>query len=152
MEIAALTPLFFVRGAGGGQGNVDSVPLDTAGLHVLTTGPPGISIEYTGGDRKSAAHEAMLAALRIEGGRPFLALEDGTLLDVARHRLCPFELRYAADHGRLHPVPNAARDPGPIVTPITDLHTHYAGCISGSDLVTIGIEHGVTYPSALLAG
>lgn len=132
---------------------MNSLPLDSAGLHVLTAGPGGISIEYTGGDRRSAAGEAMLAALQVDGSRPFLALEDGSLLDVSCYRLCPFELRYAADHGRLHPVPTAAREAGggAIVTPITDLHTHYAGCISGLDLVAIGIENAIAYPAALLA-
>src|ERR1700741_1932516 len=45
--------------------------------------------------------------------------------------------RPTADHGRLHPVPTAARETADRVTPITDLHTHYAGCVRGEDLVAI---------------
>ncbi|MDF2696312.1 MAG: Hydrolase, nudix family protein [Labilithrix sp.] len=66
-----------------------------------------------------------------------------------RYRLSPFELRYAADTGRIHPVPMAARARLPW-RPVTDLHTHFAGCVSGDDLVRLGVEHGVAYPGALL--
>ena len=125
---------------------MNEVPLDSAGLHVVREG----ALEYRGGDRWSPAHEALSAALRVSGSTVGLALDDGTVLDVTGlgYRLCPFELRYAADHGRLHPIPIAARMPGAVRTPVTDLHTHYAGCVSGTDLVAIGAD--ITMPRALL--
>ncbi|MBX3229627.1 MAG: NUDIX domain-containing protein [Labilithrix sp.] len=139
------------------------IPLDRAGLHVLVVRGDGeVAVEYRGGDRVSAAEQALSSALRVHGASVGLALEDGSVLEVAeragaggalrsRYRLCPFELRYAADHGRLHPVPLAARGDESVVTPITDLHTHYAGCVGAEDLLAIGRAHDVAYPPALLA-
>lgn len=140
-----------------------SVLLDDAGLHALSIRADGsATIEYLGGDRRSAAHDALAAALRVvDGGRSYvLALEDGGAVEIARreedgrvtarHRLCPFELRYASDHGRLHPVPAHARGAMKHWTPGTDLHTHAAGCLSGEDLVAIGLAHDLAYPAALL--
>lgn len=60
-------------------------------------------------------------------------------------RSTPLELRYLADRGHPHPV-----GPLPRQTPRTDLHTHFAGCVGGEDLVRIGAETGVRYPAALL--
>lgn len=128
------------------------IPLDLAGLHGL---------DERGGELVFEGRiEAVARAVRV-GGRPLdpitgaaprgrvtLALEDGS--EVEGHRLCPFELRYAADHGRLHAVPRAARA-ATVTTPITDLHTHYAACLSGPDLVALGRTHGIVYPPALLA-
>ena len=128
---------------------MDETPLDVAGLHVVREG----RLEYRGGDRWSAAHDALAAALRVSHDRVALALEDGTLLDVTAlgYRLSPFELRYAADHGRLHPIPLAARVATNVRTPETDLHTHYAGCVRGADLVAIAIAHGLSLSASLLA-
>jgi ADP-ribose pyrophosphatase YjhB (NUDIX family) len=126
---------------------VTETPLDVAALHVVRDG----QLEYRGGDRWSPAHDALSAALRVSGDRVGLALDDGSTLDVSGlgYRLSPFELRYAADHGRLHPIPFAARTTEKVRTPTTDLHTHYAGCVSGADLVEIG--QAITMSSALLA-
>lgn len=66
-----------------------------------------------------------------------------------RYRLSPFELRYAADTGRIHPVPLAARAKTSW-RPATDLHTHFAGCVAAEALVALGVEHGIAYPRALL--
>ena len=131
-------------------------------------------------DRASAAHEAFARALVLAGpGAPPLRLDPGTrraplpagevdvsveLEDGARlllgrlgpsgatslYRLCPFELRYASDHGRLHPVPEAARSGTSSRSPTTDLHTHFAGCLDGESLLAIGAARGVRYPAALL--
>lgn len=128
---------------------MNETPLDVAGLHVVRDG----ELEYRGGDRWSPAHDALSAALRVSGEHVGLALDDGTLLDVTAlgYRLSPFELRYAADHGRLHPIPLAARTPARVRTPVTDLHTHYAGCVSGEALVDLATEHGIVMSTALLA-
>lgn len=136
------------------------VPIDRAGLHGLVLRDGDVVVEYRGGDRMSAAEAVLSAALRVRGDRIGLALADGSILELAErrkgelrslYRLCPFELRYAADHGRLHPVPQAARSPEPVATPVTDLHTHYAGCVDGTTLVSIGRAHGLAYPASLLA-
>ena len=67
----------------------------------------------------------------------------------APYLLSAFELRYAADAGALHPVPTEARAPLSW-TPRTDLHSHFAGCVSGADLVELAAHHGISYPRALL--
>ena len=145
--------------------------LDSAQLHAVVRRGDEIALEYRGGDRVCAAHDALLAALRVRVGaqifpldpataslrcdtEPYevlLALADGSLLEMAHYRLCPFELRYASDHGRLHPVPLAARARVPVRTPTTDLHTHYAGCVGAAELLAIGEAAGVVFPQWLLA-
>jgi hypothetical protein len=63
-------------------------------------------------------------------------------------RLTPFELRYPADNGFPHPGHRT------VVThrhrPSTDLHTHFTGCPRGEDLVRIGLENDLSFPSRLL--
>jgi ADP-ribose pyrophosphatase YjhB (NUDIX family) len=127
------------------------IPLDRAHLHVLVPRGDRLVLEYRGGDRASPAHDALAAALRIGGQRLSddlsayhderieLQLDDGTMLDLTAlgYQLSPFELRYASDHGHLHPIPVAARTKS-VRTPTTDLHTHFAGCVSGIDLVAMG--------------
>lgn len=78
-----------------------------------------------------------------------LALEPLALSET-RYQLSPFELRYASDNGRLHPVPLAARGGEIVAPPATDLHTHFAGCVLAEDLVALGAAHGIAYPAALL--
>lgn len=154
--------------------------LDAAGLHRVVVDGDSVSLAYTGGDRTSRAHDAIAAALRVAtaagktlvldattrrlyaGAGPLtisVALEDGTQLalgtvdgDAANstYRLCPFELRYASDHGRLHPVPPDARSCEAPRTPVTDLHTHFAACVSGEGLLAIAEEHAIRYPASLL--
>ncbi len=71
-----------------------------------------------------------------------------------RYRLSPFEVRYAADSGKLHTIPLGARAGASSQAarwrPSTDLHTHFAGCVRGHDLVRLAAEHGIAYPRALL--
>lgn len=67
------------------------------------------------------------------------------------YRLSPFELRYAADTGRIHPVPVAARVPAfRVRAPITDLHSHFAGCVRGDELVRLAAEADLVYPKGLI--
>jgi len=65
-----------------------------------------------------------------------------------RYLLSPFESRFLADSGQPHVVSESqrARDHGLV----TDLHVHFAGCISPRDLARIGVENGVKYPVAFL--
>jgi ADP-ribose pyrophosphatase YjhB (NUDIX family) len=133
------------------------IALDMLGIHVVTEH----GLEHHAGDRRSKVHEAFERQLRIpkvppKAGRlPAWHLTEEIVLDdeiaplvmarggVSLYRLSPFELRYAADTGRIHPVPLAARAE-PSWRPVTDLHTHFAGCVSGADLVRIGAD--VVYP------
>ena len=85
-----------------------------------------------------------IGSLRL--GQTELGRWDGVTLPQVT-RLCPFELRYLAETGFPHPRAHSGVDE----PPLTDLHTHFAGCIRGADLVRIGAEHGVVYPRALLA-
>lgn len=146
------------------------VALDLAGVHFAEVRADGddvtLSLVHTRGDRRSAAHDALTERLRLEPhertidlvatfdeGAPLvlatLARDPLALLE-ARYALSPFELRYASDTGRLHPVPLAARAAEAIAWPRTDLHTHFAGCVLAEDLVALGAAHGVAYPAALL--
>lgn len=88
-----------------------------------------------------ASGEALSVSI---GGRAIL--EVGSTIE---HRpLCPFESRYLADN--LAPIGRSV--PAPALTPITDLHTHFAGCIRAEDLVRLGERIGAVYPVALLEG
>jgi ADP-ribose pyrophosphatase YjhB (NUDIX family) len=64
------------------------------------------------------------------------------------YKLSPFESRYLADNGRLHPGWDCELPTGGLRT---DLHVHLAGCVSGADLVRIGVETGARYPAGVLA-
>ncbi|MEZ4318406.1 MAG: NUDIX domain-containing protein [Myxococcota bacterium] len=59
--------------------------------------------------------------------------------------LTALELRFLADRGQPHPTVDAAP-----WAPRTDLHTHFAGCVGGADLVRIGADTGVVFPADLL--
>jgi ADP-ribose pyrophosphatase YjhB (NUDIX family) len=61
--------------------------------------------------------------------------------------LTAFEARYLADNG----VPLESPAFASRFSPRSDLHTHFAACLSGDDLVAIGAEHGLTLDPALLA-
>lgn len=66
---------------------------------------------------------------------------------VEHHQLSPIETRFLSDNGFPHPLPTCLVD---TFRPLTDLHTHFAGCITAKDLIDIGIEHGVLYEKAHL--
>ena len=61
--------------------------------------------------------------------------------------LSPFEIRFLADNG----VPHSGARGSAVSALHTDLHTHFAGCVSGEDVLAIGLEAGVSYPRSLLA-
>jgi ADP-ribose pyrophosphatase YjhB (NUDIX family)/adenosine deaminase len=152
------------------------VPIGHAGCRSLRVDREGpalvVSLDRADPDTRSPYHRALLAGLRVRSGdvlRPLdprtdaLAVPAGPLrvelgqltvlaLDAAgelleRHQLCPFEVRFLADNGFPHPAPPAAGPAGLR----TDLHTHFAGCVSGPDLVALGAELGISYPHELLA-
>jgi ADP-ribose pyrophosphatase YjhB (NUDIX family) len=154
-----------------------TIALDMAGVHLVRVRREGqevvLALEHTRGDRRSAAHDALAECLRIRCGGRELRFEHATArapardaaivatfddapplvmatLDETRYRLSPFEVRYASDNGRLHPVPLAAREAERARPPVTDLHTHFAGCVLAEDLVALGAAQGVAYPAALL--
>jgi ADP-ribose pyrophosphatase YjhB (NUDIX family)/adenosine deaminase len=60
--------------------------------------------------------------------------------------LCPFELRYLAETGFPHPRAHSGADD----SPLTDLHTHFAGCPRPDTLLALGARHGLTLNGALL--
>jgi ADP-ribose pyrophosphatase YjhB (NUDIX family) len=62
--------------------------------------------------------------------------------------LSPFETRFLAQNGFPHPVENSTVVLRPNL--VTDLHSHFAGCVRPSDLIRIGIENRVIYPAHLL--
>lgn len=95
--------------------------------------------------------DAVSATLHLGDERPFrlLGLSLGEPLEVvAPYRLSPFETRFLADNGVPHPVARPELVPSGLTT---DLHTHFAGCVSPDDLIAIGLAHDVTYPAELLA-
>lgn len=139
------------------------IVLDHAGLHALVVTGDRVTLVHDD-DRRSPVHAALLRNLRIGSARldahasasfaSEIWLDDpgGPVLladPFPRYQLSPFELRYAADNGILHPIPLAAR--GPLRAPVTDLHSHVAACIRPVELIALGARHGVVYPRALLA-
>jgi len=72
------------------------------------------------------------------------------MLRVVRgpYRLAPFETRYLAENGHPHPAPGLSEQKFDGL--LTDLHVHFAGCVSGPELVAVGTEVGAVYPPALL--
>jgi ADP-ribose pyrophosphatase YjhB (NUDIX family)/adenosine deaminase len=79
-----------------------------------------------------------LAQVRLGPGTPAL---------LARYQLSPLETRFLADNGRPHPP----SPDGPLsLAPVTDLHTHFAGCLGARRLIELGLAHGVSYPLELL--
>lgn len=62
--------------------------------------------------------------------------------------LTAYESRYLADNRR---APPARLSISVERHPITDLHTHLAGCLRADDLLRLGAKHGVFYEKSVLA-
>lgn len=157
-----------------------AIPLDCGGLHHLLVTAAGVELQQEREARLSPLTRALRHLLRIDAGHgeplrldenDHAALPPGTrLLTVllgdeavaevavspelevrdAPRVLSPFEARYLAETGHPHPVAARAAGKAAACAPLTDLHTHLAGAVRASDLIRIGIEHGVSYPLALL--
>lgn len=97
--------------------------------------------------------DATTLEIRLGRGRSFLlasfALQSAPVALGAPYLLSPFETRYLADNGHPHPLPEGPDCSSHRLT--TDLHTHFAGCVGATDLVAIGAELGLSYPTHLLA-
>jgi len=76
-----------------------------------------------------------------------LLLDDGIELNQS-YKLSPFETRFLAQNGYPHPVENLIENFSSNLS--TDLHTHFAGCVTAIDLIRIGIENNLSYPGNLL--
>ena len=135
------------------QERADELWLDPAGEHRLGPGP---ACALRSRDPRSPLHAALEAGLeRRAAGAERLASLAGRALGRwtpaegwrAETRLTAFETRFLADRRFLPPAPGLASAP---VRLRTDLHTHFAGCVRGADLVRIGAAHEVVYPAALL--
>lgn len=136
----------------------DELWLDPAGEHRLGPGP---AYALRSRDPRSPLHAALTARLVVRtAGAVREAVLDGRLLgrwqdDRGWTPLTPltaFETRLLADRFL---AARAGLPPAPALEasayrPRTDLHTHFAGCVRGADLVRIGAAHGVIYPAALL--
>jgi ADP-ribose pyrophosphatase YjhB (NUDIX family)/adenosine deaminase len=70
-------------------------------------------------------------------------------LDGLPYTLSPFELRFLAANEFPHPGIGDTTDVS-VGVPATDLHTHFAGCVRGDDLIAIGLAIGAKYPRNLL--
>ncbi|MCZ7649059.1 MAG: NUDIX domain-containing protein [Planctomycetota bacterium] len=128
-------------------------PLHDAFRSQLALEMDGEPLELTG-DPPCAAWRAgsrvLRAALGQRSGFEVLEVALGAEPRVLRgpYRLSPFESRYLAENGQPHPSPGLeALAPAGLAT---DLHVHFAGCLSGEDLLELGARHGAAYPSALL--
>ncbi|MBS0660414.1 MAG: NUDIX domain-containing protein [Verrucomicrobia bacterium] len=62
--------------------------------------------------------------------------------------LSPLEARYLAETGTPLEGPGGGE---PLYAPLTDLHTHFAGCLGAETLVELGRAAGLSYPVELLA-
>lgn len=103
--------------------------------------------------RGVAALPASWSDVRVEvqaGGRAVVLVEIAGDDVRPRHLLSPFELRYLADTGHVHPVPPGLHGSAGPARLATDLHTHFAGCVAPGDLLAIGESHGAAIPGALL--
>jgi ADP-ribose pyrophosphatase YjhB (NUDIX family) len=76
------------------------------------------------------------------GGRVRARFGDGAWAEP----LTAFEARYLADNDV--PLPSAAASSR--FVPRTDLHTHFAACLSGAELVELGARHGLVLSPAAL--
>ena len=154
------------------------VVLDSGGLHFLEVDARSIRLAHDAGDRRSRLHEALRQHLHFDadearltldaddqvavpagtrGLRVFLGenapiaklvLDPGPLPTGPMYTLSPFETRYLADNG--HPHPTARHVALLEVSPVTDLHCHFAGAPRAGDLIRLGIAQGLGYPAALL--
>ncbi|MBI4852156.1 MAG: NUDIX domain-containing protein [Acidobacteria bacterium] len=70
----------------------------------------------------------------------------------SNYTLSPFETRFLAQNGFPHPITETNLEGLLEGLPLllTDLHTHFAGCVSAKNLIQIGIENNVSYPSEIL--
>lgn len=147
--------------------NEITIALDRAGRHRLRLtlhGSDGATafLEADPEQRHSPLRHALLEHLVVAGERlqpttrslkisePVAVIKVGAVIladiDIAagEHRispttLSPFESRYLADNrrpfeGRVSVLPDQ-----PV---ISDLHSHFAGCVTPSDLIDIGVETG----------
>ncbi|MBL8193100.1 MAG: hypothetical protein JNM06_04710, partial [Blastocatellia bacterium] len=73
---------------------------------------------------------------------------DLSLIIDTYYTLSPFETRFLAQNGFPHPVKEIAANLSNVIT--TDLHTHFAGCVSAKDLIRIGREYNLSYPIEIL--
>ena len=152
-----LPALRFRRGASGGR--VELVPPGQGRRSPLT-----VSLER----RLVLRWDGVEGAARLTHGRvPFpadarrvsvsldaypiasLALDGDLRLAGPAYRLSPFEARFLAENGHPHAIPDLASPAGE--APRTDLHTHFAGCVSAPDLVQLGVELDLGYPARSLA-
>ncbi len=153
--------------------------LDSGGRHYLRFGADGtrVSLHHSHGSRRSLLHKAIKRGLRLATGGEELAFADSDVVELAgktdrvrvrlgdltlgrvsfapqpamageHHILSPFESRCLAESDSPQQVAEMQTACGHGL--ITDLHVHFAGCVSPRDLVRIGIEHGVKYPVAFL--
>lgn len=131
-----------------------------------------MTLELQVGERRSPLYTALLQQLRLVAAETHvLSGEEGTCLLPASVRefgvrlgeielarifegavvgeadlLSPLESRFLSETGRPLARPASAPD----FRPLTDLHTHFAGCLSAEALVQIGVEAGLLYPLSLL--
>lgn len=152
--------------------------LDALGHHhlhlALHPGGWRVRLSHQRGQRQSALHAALLSQLNLHSGphqrwldprtdaaelppgplRVELGSDPATPLLRAEgerieqlHLLSPFEARYLAEHERPHPP----APPMALPQLVTDLHSHFAGCPRGKDLVALGCQLDLPYPTTLLA-
>lgn len=123
---------------------MDELPFEPTGTHRLRADG-----RLASDAPRSPLADALTRHVRLVDGQAWLGdthlgawTKDGWRPDAA---LAPLELRFLADRGVPHPASGLAVLP----SPRTDLHTHFAGCIGGPDLVRIGAAHGVVIPEDL---
>lgn len=153
--------------------------LDSGGRHFLLFQADlrKVGLHHSEGSRRSILHDALKRHLRLmvgggaisfgesdaieldeTAGRIEIRLGDLSLGEVEtiagapaisqRYLLSPFESRFLADSGQPHVLGDFQRSCGHGLT--TDLHVHFAGCVSSRDLLRIGVEAQVRYPVAYL--
>lgn len=137
------------------------LPIDRAELHWLSFGSDGAVLEVDPELRQSPLRQALLehvrvggtrldpvtqrcsvngSSVRVEVGPVTIAQVDPAAGEIRDARtLSPFESRYLADNRRPF-------DGGVVDLPerpvVTDLHSHFAGCVRPRELIQIGIDTG----------
>ncbi len=152
--------------------------LDSGWLHALELNGRAVRLVHEAGDRRSRLHDALKKFLHFEADAARLTLDENdqaTLPEGTRalriflgenspiaqvvfapgpmpvgptYVLSPFETRYLADNG--HPHPTARHAVTLEVSPVTDLHCHFAGAPRAADLLRLGASLDLGYPAALL--
>jgi ADP-ribose pyrophosphatase YjhB (NUDIX family) len=133
---------------------VTRVGVDCLGRHVVEFDDGLATLLHSRGDRRCRLHEALLASLAV-GGVPFDGARaiEAQSQDLSIHGrqldgpLSVFACRHLSDFGRL-PAPGTVPDG---VRLRTDVHSHFSGCLRPADLLAIGLEADVSYPTELLA-